>query len=63
MILTDDFQAALAIGRSQGMALKDVENQLQRLNNEIALLKSKNSSLSMFIYFKMAPNAIIMVES
>jgi len=52
MILTEDFKAALEIGKNQSMTLKSFEKQFQKLNDEIVLLRSENSKLGMCVYIK-----------
>jgi len=59
MILTEDFQTALAIGHSQDVTLKSVTEQLQQLNNEVALLRSENSSLGMFLFQNLIVSILI----
>jgi len=51
-ILTEGFNAALEIGHNQNMTLKSYEEEVQTLKDKIALLKSENSRLGMFVYVK-----------
>ena len=56
LILTEDFQKALTIGYNQDMTLNSFKKQLQKLDSEVALLRTDNSTLGMFRALKIYYN-------